>query len=111
METLHSLDSRTQQTSGFFSFSFLLQFLLNHVKEKLFFSSSSLSLANEAWNSTIIDLVRCSQAHCYYILVNNFIQGVNQLPASPSKQVLKKLSDLFALYSIEKNLGDFTEFG
>jgi len=65
---------------------------------------------NEAWNSVLIEIYRISRAHCLYTITLNFI---NALPNCPDDlhPVLKKLSDLFALYNMEKELGDFTEDG
>lgn len=77
-----------------------------------FFSLSlSFPIETEAWNSSLVDLVRCSQAHCQYILLTNFISSLDQLPETKSKRVLKQLCDLFALHTMEKFLGEFTESG
>jgi acyl-CoA oxidase len=58
---------------------------------------------HEAWNACSIQLAASAHAHCYYILVKNFIDGVNQLLHDRSlgeRRVLKMMSDLFALHGI-----------
>ena len=55
--------------------------------------------------------MRASKAHCYYILLFNFVEAVKGLPAGPVRDVLKNLCDLFALSHIERFLGDFVEDG
>lgn len=67
--------------------------------------------AEVAWNNNAIELVRASKAHCYYILLFNFVEAVKSLPAGPVGDVLKNLCDLFALSHIERFLGDFVEDG
>jgi len=68
-------------------------------------------IAEVAWNNNAIELVRASKAHCYYILLFNFVEAVKSLPAGPVRDVLKNLCDLFALSHIERFLGDFVEDG
>jgi len=35
-----------------------------------------------AWNNNLVDLVRGSKAHCYVLLISNFIAAVNHLPVN-----------------------------
>ena len=67
--------------------------------------------AETAWNQNAIDLARASKAHCFYILLSNFNDAVNTLPASPLRTILKALCDLFALNNVERFLGDFVDDG
>jgi len=64
-----------------------------------------------AWNATVTDLIRASQAHCFYILVSNFVSALNEIPDSPSKKVMHQLANLFALFYMEKSAGEFIETG
>jgi len=66
---------------------------------------------HEAWNSSIIDLVKSSKAHCYYLLAHHFTEVVLKMSDSPTKVVVKQLSDLFALSCIDSQLGEFMENG
>jgi acyl-CoA oxidase len=69
---------------------------------------------HEAWNACSIQLAASAHAHCYYILVKNFIDGVNQLLHDRSlgeRRVLKMMSDLFALHGIIESPGSFLECG
>ncbi|KJE89207.1 palmitoyl-CoA oxidase [Capsaspora owczarzaki ATCC 30864] len=69
-------------------------------------------LAVEAIKS---DMVKVAKAHSYYVVLNNFVNAIEQLRASgtstPILRVLKTLCDLFALHFIQADLGDFLEYG
>ena len=67
--------------------------------------------AETAWNNNAVDLVRASKAHCFYILLSNFPAALKEIKAGPTRDVLKALSDLFALSNIELFSGDFVEDG
>jgi len=71
---------------------------------------------HEAWNSMLVELVQMSQAHCLYTILFNFVEGIvnfSKTKEHPHLQVLKitavlkQLKDLFALYYVENQLGDF----
>jgi hypothetical protein len=51
--------------------------------------------------------------HSQLVLVSNFISALEEVKLQHSElyEPLKSLSDLFALYLIERDLGDFTEDG
>ena len=66
---------------------------------------------SEAWNASASDLIRASQAHCYYILVSNFHNALSGLPDSPSKKVMQQLANLFVLHNMDKASGEFLETG
>eukprot|EP01097_Dermamoeba_algensis_P002650 TRINITY_DN2048_c0_g1_i3.p1 TRINITY_DN2048_c0_g1~~TRINITY_DN2048_c0_g1_i3.p1 ORF type:complete len:234 (-),score=56.49 TRINITY_DN2048_c0_g1_i3:128-829(-) len=62
-------------------------------------------------NIHMAEMVRMASAHCSYFMVNAFNTFVKDLPESNIKRVLRRLSDLFALVMIEKELPDFLELG
>lgn len=64
-----------------------------------------------AWNTVMPDFLRVAKAHCFYVMVESFQRGVNEIGDENIKSVLKRLSDLFALYYMEKDLVDFIEDG
>eukprot|EP00160_Parvularia_atlantis_P014362 Unigene3536_Nuclearia_a/m.10794 Unigene3536_Nuclearia_a/g.10794 ORF Unigene3536_Nuclearia_a/g.10794 Unigene3536_Nuclearia_a/m.10794 type:complete len:321 (+) Unigene3536_Nuclearia_a:1161-2123(+) len=65
-----------------------------------------------AFEHHTVDLLLASKAHCAYILVRNFVQGVAALPANASfTPVLRTLCALFGLFEMEKAMGDFLEDG
>lgn len=62
-----------------------------------------------SWNSMLIEISRISKAHCQFMLVRNFLvtlQEDNTL-SKPIVSVLKTLSYLFALHTMEKELSEF----
>jgi len=84
---------------------------MNRIIIILVITTLSLTLESEAWNTCVNDLVRCSKAHCNLMLVSKFIEGVKNIPSSPVKSLMKQQCDLFNLWCIESNLGEFTEDG
>uniref|UniRef100_A0A1B6C2C4 Acyl-coenzyme A oxidase n=1 Tax=Clastoptera arizonana TaxID=38151 RepID=A0A1B6C2C4_9HEMI len=67
----------------------------------------------EAWNETSVQLVRCAEAHCRSFIIHTFNQMLidtkKQLSA-PLHLVLTQLCELYAVYWLLKNLGDFLMF-
>lgn len=61
----------------------------------------------DARNAVSIDLVKCSRAHCQYILAVNFVNSLASLPNSPSKVILQRLCNLFIFHTIENDMGEF----
>lgn len=66
----------------------------------------------EAWNSTSMELLEASMAHCQYIVVKVFVDTVEKLDKDPAIQrSLKHLCHLFALHWIRTNSGSFLHDG
>lgn len=67
------------------------------------------------WNESLIQMARMSRAHALSLLVLNFILGIDELKQESSIlgeaeiKVLKDCALLFALYWLEKEMGDFLE--
>eukprot|EP00002_Diphylleia_rotans_P008298 TRINITY_DN1804_c0_g1_i2.p1 TRINITY_DN1804_c0_g1~~TRINITY_DN1804_c0_g1_i2.p1 ORF type:complete len:574 (-),score=110.92 TRINITY_DN1804_c0_g1_i2:625-2346(-) len=60
----------------------------------------------EAWNYCLVEIARASRAHCMAVVVDSFITGVQECSSQANIQaVLWKLSQLFALSSMEKEIG------
>lgn len=65
-----------------------------------------------AWNSVLVEVYRCSFAHCMLLMLISFVKVVERNTAIPAiHKVLKRLCDLFALFHIEKDLSEFLEDG
>ncbi|CAO3698935.1 unnamed protein product [Rhizopus stolonifer] len=66
-----------------------------------------------SWNSMLVEISRISKAHCQFILVRNFIVTLQSDPTltraehKPMNQILRTLSALFALHTMEKELSEF----
>ncbi|KAF9354797.1 hypothetical protein BGX34_010817 [Mortierella sp. NVP85] len=84
----------------------------------------ALDVEKRTWNSVLVDVYNVSVAHCQFILVQNFILGIRgELPqpdgtvdpaktlSGGAKEVLKDLSDLFALHTIHKQPSEFLMSG
>ena len=72
---------------------------------------------SQAWNHAQVEMARTSRAYSQYLLLNNFVNGIDQAlkqehPIGPAEgQVLHDLACLLALYWIEREMGDFLEVG
>ena len=67
-----------------------------------------------AWNNALVAMARTSRAYSLFLLLRNFIEGINDSGSDlgPAEtKVLGDLARLFALYWIERDLGDFLEDG
>ena len=58
-----------------------------------------------------VDLVRCAKAHCWMLILNNFIDALKHLRTPSLLPVLTTLARLFALAHMEKEMGEFLEDG
>lgn len=70
---------------------------------------------SQAWNHAQVEMARTSRAYSQYLLLNNFVNGIdiamiheNQICPAEVK-VLRELACLLALYWIEREMGDFLE--
>ncbi|XP_041839166.1 peroxisomal acyl-coenzyme A oxidase 1 isoform X1 [Melanotaenia boesemani] len=61
----------------------------------------------DAWNSSAIDLVRASDAHCHYVVVKVFTDKLGEIGDTAIHSVLSTLALLYAMNGITKNSGDF----
>jgi acyl-CoA oxidase len=72
--------------------------------------------AQEAWNQALVQMARISRAYSQFHLIENFINGIDEEEGALSigqaeSDVLRDLARLFALYWMERELGDFMEDG
>jgi acyl-CoA oxidase len=72
--------------------------------------------AQEAWNQALVQMARVSRAYSQFLLLQNFVDGIEEEERTMSigkaeSNVLRDLARLFALYWMERELGDFMEDG
>jgi acyl-CoA oxidase len=69
--------------------------------------------AVDAWDLNCPDAIRVSEAHCYYVLVNNFVKAVEGVGEEQAQLTppLRSCCNLFALWWMQEDLGDFLEGG
>lgn len=70
----------------------------------------------EGWNNGLIAMAKASKAYSLFLLLQDFIEGIlqehrNQVLGRSEVKVLSDLAILFALYWMEKDMGDFLEDG
>jgi acyl-CoA oxidase len=70
----------------------------------------------EAWNAALVGIARASRAYSQSLLLLNFADGIEEEERSgmigrAEANVLRDLARLFALYWMERELGDFLEDG
>ncbi len=61
-----------------------------------------------AWNRCSIDLVTASRAHCYYVILVNFIESLGNCKDDKVRNILTHVCVLFALQNIQEDMGSFT---
>lgn len=62
----------------------------------------------DAWNMTSIELVQCAEVHARVFIVQTFVSGVEGLQVSLAlRTVMTQLSDLYTIYTLLQNAGDF----
>jgi acyl-CoA oxidase len=77
--------------------------------------SSGMSM-QEAWNNALIQMARMSRGYSMVVLLTNVIEGIDDEKRNGSLgqnevQVMHDLARLFALYWMEREIGDFLEDG
>jgi len=70
----------------------------------------------DAWNDAQVLMARVSRAYSQFLLVRNFMNGIAEeeqmgVTTTTESNVLRDLARLFALYWVERELGDFLEDG
>jgi len=87
--------------------------LLADLKRKLEEAERSGVAHQDAWNASCPDVIRVSEAHCFYVLARNFCAAVKRMGEEQPAlaQVLQKCCNLFSLWWMQESLGDFLEGG
>lgn len=79
--------------------------------------TSSGRTPQEAWNQALVEMARASRAYSQFLLLRNFVDGIQEevvtknTIGSAEASVLTDLARLFALYWMEREIGDFLEDG
>jgi acyl-CoA oxidase len=72
-------------------------------------------LPSQAWNHAQVEMARASRAYSQFLLLHNFINGIQDAATNEKflgqeeAQVLRELACLLALYWMEREMGDFLE--
>ena len=69
-----------------------------------------------AWNNALVAMAKASKAYSLFLLLQDFVVGIRdeqrkQHIGLPEAEVMSDLARLFALYWIEKDMGDFLQDG
>lgn len=70
----------------------------------------------QAWNRALVEMARASRAYSQFLLLRNFVDGIDDQERSSiigdaEACVLRDLARLFAVYWMEREIGDFLEDG
>ena len=90
--------------------------LLLELAQDLQSSLASGKTQSKAWNNALIQMARMSRGYSMLVLLTNIIDGIEDERRCGSlgeseTQVMNDLARLFALYWMEKEIGDFLEDG
>lgn len=70
----------------------------------------AVSPADNAWNSSQVDLARASQACIQFYLAKNYVEWVSQKKISAElRTVLAQICQLYLLHGIYENIGRFLQ--
>mmetsp|Transcript_20069 Transcript_20069/g.37503 ORF Transcript_20069/g.37503 Transcript_20069/m.37503 type:complete len:708 (-) Transcript_20069:70-2193(-) len=74
------------------------------------------SSMQEAWNNALVAMGKASRAYSLLLILQDFTEGIveeqrNQIIGRPEADVMNDLAKLFALYWMEKDMGEFLEDG
>lgn len=99
-----------------FAFRHRAAMLLLRVAKQLNDDVMSGKSMQEAWNYSLVAMAKASKAYSLFLLLRNFMEGIlkeqsSQLLGRAEIDVLGDLARLFALYWMEKDLGDFIQDG
>ncbi|XP_076871987.1 peroxisomal acyl-coenzyme A oxidase 1 isoform X1 [Brachyhypopomus gauderio] len=67
------------------------------------------SSREDPWNSSSIELIRASEAHCHYVVVKLFAAKLSEISDTAVHSALNSLVLLYALHGIANNSGDFLQ--
>jgi acyl-CoA oxidase len=70
----------------------------------------------QAWNQALVEMARASRAYSQFLLLRNFVDGIQDEESSSiigaaESWLLGDLARLFALYWMEREIGDYLEDG
>ncbi|KAH9815900.1 acyl-CoA dehydrogenase/oxidase C-terminal [Melampsora americana] len=72
-------------------------------------------IERRTWNSLLVDIYRCSVAHCQFILVRNFAQAILHDPALKTNpalhQIVQVVFELFACHTMDIEASEFLASG
>ncbi|XP_077990002.1 peroxisomal acyl-coenzyme A oxidase 1-like [Glandiceps talaboti] len=86
--------------------------LVNEAAQKLQSEITKGTPQHVAWNNSHLLLIKAAEAHCHFVVMKSFIDFTMTTPMEqPIRDVLTKLCQLYALYGIRENAGDFLQDG
>ncbi len=92
------------------AFQHRAQRLVNHVGQRVARLMGEGHTQGTAWNNSTIDLVHAAKAHVELYTVVTFCDVIKTLSADPViLRILHTLSCLYAVYMMDKNIGDFMQ--
>ncbi|CAH1225068.1 ACOX1 [Branchiostoma lanceolatum] len=67
---------------------------------------------SDAWNNSLVSLVKCAEAHSHFFVVKTFVEAVRRADVDDSaRAALISLCQLYALHGICEQAGDFLQHG
>jgi len=110
--------SSAKSASDYLNLNYLLNlFRYNSLESNVSVASAFNTLVaeknltfEEAWNHCSKDLLKATWAHCYYIIMLNFVNKVHEMKDQQIQKVLHKLAALFACTNfLDNNWGNVIE--
>ncbi|TMW65697.1 hypothetical protein Poli38472_008339 [Pythium oligandrum] len=104
-----SLRCKAQKPEDFLNFTLLREAFEARATRIVIRLAKELQATKNDLNKCMVLMTRASIAHAELMLLTAFIEGVDSIPAGPTREAVAVLCGLFGLWLINKTLGDFRE--
>ncbi|TMW65698.1 hypothetical protein Poli38472_008340 [Pythium oligandrum] len=104
-----SLRCKAQKPEDFLNFNVMREAFEARATRAIIRAAKELQATKNDLNKCMVLLTRASVAHAEYMLFASFVEGVESVPAGPTREAVAVLCGLFGLWLINKTLGDFRE--
>ncbi|ETK92292.1 hypothetical protein F441_04408 [Phytophthora nicotianae CJ01A1] len=103
------LRCKAQKSEDFGNLELLLDAFQTRTARVVLALASKMKATKNDGNACMVLMTRASAAHAELILLEAFIRGAQNLPASSEKDSVTQLCSLFGAWLITKSLGDFRQ--
>jgi acyl-CoA oxidase len=108
------LNTRVSSVSGFLDLNLLLRLFRARALNCVVSAGDRLTQELQrsknfdvAWNACAVDLVQASRAHCYFVMLSNFVLSLDKVSDKDARNGMETLCRFFALENIVADFGSF----
>jgi len=93
------------------AFQYVAIRLIQHAAQHLQAETAAGKDNRAAWNECMTELVDAVKIHTHFYILDSFVEAIQNTDDVAIKRILTKLCYLFALKTIQQNIGNFVEDG